>query len=169
MASHRAPVWIVALLLCVGALPLAAGELLRLSVLDGPVPAANARTISTRQPTFLTVQSGQTVTLQRTRGRDYRLNDSRGGWAVTSIEQVPAEATAVEITPALAGEEVTLAVSYRSHDAGGSVAFSTTVSGSLGEWLALLGGQPAVAADGGRSLRTGRAQESLSIRVDRAP
>lgn len=169
MARSLAATCCIAVLLWSRALPLYAGDLLQLTVVEGPPPASGVRTFATREVTTLRVQSGQQVALQRTRGKDYLLQGTELGWALTSIEQVPAAATAIAMTPTVTGAEVTLEVDYRSYDAGGSTTYVTTVRGALDDWLTLFGTTPQPDAAQDRSYRTGKAREALSVRVERIP
>jgi len=161
--------WLVALLPLCATPPLYAADLLQLTVVSGPPPAQAGRTYTTREATTMTVASGQTVALERTRGTDYQLDGAHAGWALTSVQQVPAEATAMEITPTVEGDQVSVSIAYRAHARDRSSAYSTTLRGALGEWLALLETNAGGDAGGVRVYRTGHAGEALSLRVERAP
>lgn len=85
----------------------------------------------------LRVLAGSTVSLQTEQGRAYET--SGGGWGWTEVEQVPAQASAVSITPQLEGDTVTLEVKVYNRDGDSSGSYNTTISGPVGEWLQLLG------------------------------
>jgi hypothetical protein len=151
--------------------PAQAAEMLRISFTDSPPGHGRIYSSGGEAPVReLRVLAGNTVKLQSRQGERYEAQ--AGGWYWTQVQQVPAQANAVSITPQLEGENVSLdIVIYRQRNDRNST-YSTTVAGALGEWLQLLGPEHA-SAPGARVYSAGSTAGSaqfhpqgLFVRVD---
>lgn len=117
--------------------PAQAAEMLRISFTDTPPGKGKIYSSSNASPIpELRVLAGNTVKLQSQQGDRYQAQ--AGAWYWTQVQQLPAQANAVSITPQLDGDTVRLEVYiYRQHNDRNST-YSTTVTGVLGQWLQLL-------------------------------
>ena len=127
------------------------------------------RVYSTRGATQLQVVEGARVILQRSRGRDYRLEAAERGWTWFQVQQVPAEETYIAVTPSIDGDRVALDVHYAGKDGDDTVSLTTSVVGELGEWIVLLGQDGAALERGGRRYSTAADGQRLAIKVERLP
>ena len=138
---------------------------LMLTLSSAPPTPGVISTRSARDQTLL-VSSGNTVSLARASGRDYRLEAS-GGFFWTQVQEVPEDSESLEITPTLQDDgsiEVGLTVAQKN---GTRVQrFSTSVVARPGEWTQLLG-PDATAQRGVRTYGTTRVNaDTLFLRVD---
>jgi hypothetical protein len=149
---------LLSLLLCA---PAQAAEMLRISFTDRPPGHGKIYSSNSAAPVReLRVLAGNTVKLQSQQGERYQAQ--AGGWYWTQVQQVPAQANAVSITPQLQGANVSLEIAiYRQHNDRSS-SYSTTVTGALGEWLQLLGPEHA-AAPGTRVYSAGSSADSAQF------
>jgi hypothetical protein len=128
-------------------------------------------TVSTRDADSLTllVMSGETVSVARARGSDYRLS-AGGGFFWAQVEEVPLDADSVALTPRLRDDgsvEVALAVARK--DGKRQQRFQSTVLLMPGEWTRLLG-EADVAFRGTRVYGTRQlSRDSLFLKVEPAP
>lgn len=85
----------------------------------------------------LNVIDGHTVTLQAESGRHYEVRAT--GWRWSQVQEVPAEVSAVRVTPRIEDDHVSLEIAVYEQDQDRRYNYTTTTSGKLGEWLQVLG------------------------------
>lgn len=83
----------------------------------------------------LSVVAGETVTFQQAGKREQEFNSAGLAWA--SVQYARKNADSIEITPTLQGETVVLKLMVRDYDQLEFREYSSTVRGSLGDWIAL--------------------------------
>ena len=88
----------------------------------------------------LWVVDGGTVTMQVESGRHYEVRAT--GWRWSQVQEVPANVDAVQVTPRVEGETVSLDIMVYQQDQDRRYSYATNTGGPLGEWLQILG--PAV-------------------------
>tara|TARA_R110000823_G_scaffold47903_15_gene121904 strand:- start:17428 stop:17964 length:537 start_codon:yes stop_codon:yes gene_type:complete len=142
-----------------------AQEMLVLSFSEG-VPEAGS--YSTREAPTLSVVDGQTVILERASGRDYQLQASDAEWTWTQVQQVPRTSSSLKITPNRRADEVQLELAYASKDGDDTLAYTTTVTGKLGEWIPLLSTARQSSDAGGRHYSTAAQARDLAVKVQLA-
>ncbi|MEZ5569455.1 MAG: hypothetical protein R3E54_14115 [Halioglobus sp.] len=142
-----------------------AQALLRLTFSEG-IPAAHS--YSTRAPLNLAVVDGEEVILERASGRDYRLEASNAAWAWTQVQQIPRDSSSLKLTPSRLANGVLLQVSYRAREGDEVIAYTSTVSGEMGEWIVLLGSERERSKDGGRRYATASGTPDLAVKVELA-
>lgn len=160
------------ILLLLVSLPVSAQDMLTLTFSDRP--AGTVKTYGTRnqeQPPTLSVTSGQTVTLQQNSGTDYQLQGGQYSWAWTQVQQVPRNATGLVLTPVLAedGDTVVLEVNVSRKQGEDLVAYTSTVSGRLGEWLPLLQSNDQRTTSTHQTWSAGKGSQEMWVRIQRLP
>ena len=154
-------------------LPVLAQETLTLTFSDHPVGMVKTYgTRSQEQPPVLSVMSGRTVTLQQNSGTDFRLQGGEYSWAWTQVQQVPRNATALVLTPVLSedGTSVVLEVNVSRKQGDDLVVYTSTVNGSIDEWLPLLQSNTQQASrntSANQSWSAGKGSEELWVRIHR--
>lgn len=141
-------------------------ELLQLSFAEGRSPAS--KVYGTVPVTTVSVSAGQQVVLQKSSGRDYRLQASEFGRAWTQVQQVPRNATAIAVTPRLSGTEVLLEVTYSNVEGDEALNYSSSIKGELDSWIPLYQSAAASETEGARHYSTAGQSSQLSVRVERA-
>lgn len=154
-------------------LPVSAQETLTLTFSDRPSgPVKTYSTRSQEQPPVLSVMSGRTVTLQQNSGTDFQLQGGEYNWAWTQVQQVPRNATALVLTPVLSedGESVVLEVNVSRKQGDDLIAYTSTVNGSVDEWLPLLQSnakQVSGNTSANQSWSAGKGIKELWVRIQR--
>ena len=141
-------------------------ELLLLTFATGQ-PNTNKVYSTTSELTF-SVADGQQVILQKSEGRDYRLSASPYGWSWTQVQQVARDATFIMVTPRRQGKKVSLEVNYSLKKGDDSLAYKSTVTGNIGQWIPLLQSASSTQASGVKRYTSGGEAKQLSVRVETA-
>ena len=153
------------LLLLVPAGYSAAQDMLILTLASTP-PDGGLRTASGTSPQSLRVVAGNTVTMQRAEGRDYRLQG--GGLFWTQVQELPRNADSVTITPTLredGGILVDIDVARKVDSRRQS--FRSRLLAQPGEWLQVFGPSDAPPSGSTRYSTRGLSDESLYLMVER--
>ncbi len=129
------------------------------------VPQAGVISTRSQAATELLVQSGQLVRLARQSGRDYQLR--AGGFYWTQVQEIPANAESVAVTPTLQDDgsvEVALEVAHKQGTR--MQRYSSTLIAAPGEWLQLFG--PAQTQSRGTTVygTSQAAEDSLYLKVE---
>ena len=114
----------------------------------------------------LQVQDGRTLNLSRASGRDYQLQ-AGGAFVWAQVQQVPAQAESVVITPTRVADNqasVDVAVSLKQNSR--LVDFQSTLLTKRGEWVQLFGPAPADDRDGTVYSTGSQKEEQLFMKVD---
>ena len=157
---------ILFVLLCLGG-QAQAQSLLRVSFAVGPPPSGKVYGAAAEQAaTTLSVVDGQRVVLQRTQGTDYRLEGGSQNWAWTQVQQGAANETTIAVTPRVHDGKVNVEVNYSKVQGDASTHYSSTVSGELGRWIALIGGASAANHRSTRVYSAGDSNQQLSLKVE---
>lgn len=101
---------------------------------------STAKVFSSDAPTAwgtLNVVDGSTVTLREESGRHYEVRAT--GWRWSQVQEVPADVRAVQVTPHVDGDRVSLEVSVHEQEQDRRYSYTTTTAGKMGEWLQVLG------------------------------
>lgn len=137
MNTRLAARWI-ALLTVVLSTCATAAEPLRLDFADHRPGGARVYSSDSGTPWgTLQVVDGGTATLQVESGRHYEVRAT--GWRWSQVQEVPANVDAVQVTPRVEGEQVTLQVMVFQQKQDRRYSYSTTTAGRRGEWLQVLG------------------------------
>lgn len=145
-----------------------AQTLLHLTFAQGPPPNGKVYGIAAEQTaTTLSVVNGHQVVLQRNTGRDYRLQSAVQSWTWTQVQQVAANETYIAVTPREDNGNVTVEITYSNKQGDKSTAYSSTVSGELGSWIALIGDTGTAHNKTTKVYTAGDLSQQLSLKVER--
>ncbi|NND68739.1 MAG: hypothetical protein HKN19_14215, partial [Halioglobus sp.] len=98
---------------------------------------------------------------------DYRVEAGQRSLTWFQVQQVPADASYIAVTPQLEGDNVTLVISLAEKTGDQFTSLDTTVGGKLGEWIELTGGRSSDTREGGRQYSSSSQPDQLAIRVDK--
>lgn len=154
------------LALCTATLAPLAQEPLRITVGAG---TANAKRYDTSATTTVTTVDGASVVLKRSSGRDYSLEAGHHGWSWFQLQQVPEDESYIALTPRLQGQAVSLDITLSVKEGTRTTALETTASGSLGEWIVVLGGNSGDDGTGGRRYSSGGELQQLAVKIEKLP
>ena len=145
-----------------------AQTLLHLTFAQGPPPSGKVYGIAAQHTaTTLSVVNGQQAVLQRNTGRDYRLQGAVQSWTWTQVQQVAANETYIAVTPREHNGNVTVDITYSNKQGDKSTVYSSTVSGELGSWIALIGDAGQANNKTTKVYTAGDLSQQLSLKVER--
>lgn len=141
--------------------------LLHLTFAQGPPPTGKVYGVSSGQTAItLSVVDSKQVILARQSGKNYQLQAMPGSWGWSQVQQVPANATYLAVTPQIIDEKVTVEVSYSNTEGENSISYTSTVTGDIGEWIPLLVSTSRSNTKNVKVYTAGDANQQLSLKVE---
>lgn len=154
------------LISCIAGTEATAQEFLRITLGEGGV---SAQRYSSRAATSVTALDGARVVLKQVNGKDYAIKAGHHGRSWFQVQQVPANASYIAVTPHTAGTKVALEITIAEKAGDHLTSLETTASGTIGEWIELASHRPAAAGSGGKRYSSSGKQRLLAIKVERLP
>ncbi|NND66427.1 MAG: hypothetical protein HKN19_02460 [Halioglobus sp.] len=164
LPSARFIITILLLITCAASADATAQELLRVTIGAGE---GSSQRYSSRTPMSVTTVDAARVILRQASGTDYRVEAGQRSLTWFQVQQVPADASYIAVTPQVEGDNVTLVISLAEKNGAQFTSLDTTVGGKLGEWIELTGGPSSDARKGGRQYSSSSQPDQLAIRVDK--
>lgn len=152
-------------LVCVASAATVAQEPLRITI--GAASEGTAQRFGSRPATSVTTLDGARVILQRATGRDYMLEAGTYGWSWFQVEQVPAQASYISLTPRLEDQRVTLEFIFIERTGDDFISLESSASGPLDTWIVLAGEPPGDGGSGTRTYRSASSSEQLAVKVEK--
>lgn len=141
------------------------GQELLLLTFTSEQPGDN-KTYSTIPTQTISVAQGHQVTLQKSRGKDYRLTSSAYNWSRLGLEQTTTETTFILVTPQRQGEKLSLEVNYVDENQGDKLSYRSTVTGEIGQWIPLLQQGFGAPEQGSKRYTSGAPLSQLWVKAD---